>query len=420
MFVLGEFAFITVDRARVEQLAGEGDRAAGRVLGALRRLSFELSSAQLGITIASIGLGFVAEPVISRVTGPALDAIPGVEVDPGAGVAVATALALATVTQMIVGELVPKNWAIARPLGAARLVVVPFGWFAAVFGPLIARLNGAANRLVRLFGIEPVEELASVRSLEELDLLIRSSVREGTLDPAAFPLLARAISFGDKTAGDALVPRTAVVALAREATLADLVQVALETGHSRFPVHEGDLDDVVGMVHVKDAFRVPRRRWGEARLSEILLDVPLVPESRDLAPLLVELTGSGLQLAAVIDEYGGTAGIITTEDILEEIVGHIEDEYDRDREVVPPGPGAHLVPGISRADEVEEQVGFRLPAGEFETLAGFLLSVLGRVPAPGDEVEHEGWRFTVLTLDGLRIDQVRVVPPSGPSGEGRS
>lgn len=411
LFVLGEFALVTVDRARVEHLAAEGDRGAARVLAALRRLSFELSAAQLGITITSILLGFVAEPVLAHLLEPVLDVLPGLEVDAGTGVTVGAALGLATVVQMVVGELVPKSLAIVRPLRMAKLAVRPFGWFTAAFRPLIAVLNGAANLVVGLLRIQPREELLAARSLEELGLLIRASVEHGTLDPKALPLLARVISFGEKAASTALVPRGAVVALRSDESVAELVRRSAATGHSRFPVHEGDLDQVVGLVHVRDAARVPRALWDRTPVSDLAQPVTIVPESRGLASLLTDMTSQGRQLAAVVDEYGGTAGILTLEDILEELVGEIEDEYDRAVPVPVDGRGTPVVSGMLHADELREVVGFELPEGEYETLAGFLLDRWGRIPSVGDRLDHEGWQFEVVGMDGRRIDRVRITPP---------
>ena len=416
LFVLGEFALVTVDRATVEQLAADGDRGAARILSALRRLSFELSSAQLGITLTSIVLGFVAEPVIARLVDPVLNVVPGVEVHAGSSVSVLAALALATATQMVVGELVPKSWAIARPLETARFVVPPFAWFAVVFGRLIGALNGAANVVVHAFGVEPREELTAVRSLDEFGLLIRWSAEEGELDAAAFPILSRALTFAGKTAAHALVPRGSVVGVHAEATVADVVDASLRTGHSRFPVHAGDLDDVIGAAHVKDAFTLDRAAWATTPVADITQEVPVVPESRDLGSLLTEFTTSGRHLAVVVDEHGGMAGVLTLEDVLEEIVGEIEDEYDPVAFRHVSGFGAHVVAGLLTVDELEERVGFRMPEGDYETLGGFLLATTGRIPEVGDRIEHGGWVLEVAMMDGNRVDRVRVLPPTRPTG----
>ena len=324
------------------------------------------------------------------------------------GVSVAIALVLATVVSMVVGELVPKSLAIARPRAVAYATAPPFVLVARVLGPLISFLNGAANAAVRRLGIEPQEELASVRSLEELELLIRSSSEEGTLEPKAFTLLTRSIRFGTKDAADALVPRHAVQAMGIESTVADVAARAIATGHSRFPVVGADLDDVRGVVHAKDVYRVPFDERTERSIEQIMSPPFVVPETRRLGDLLVDLRGIGRHLAVVVDEHGGTAGIITLEDVLEELVGEIDDEHDR-----PPArrssllrPGEWRVDGALHPDEVLDLCGFAVPEGDFETLAGFLLERLGRIPEVGEGFDHDGWQLQVVARDGLRIATV--------------
>ncbi len=286
--------------------------------------------------------------------------------------------------------------------------------------PLIVFLNSAANATVRLFGIEPREELLRIHSLEELDLLVRSSRAEGTLEEHDFSLLARSISFENKTAADALQPRTSLVAITPHETLADMANLALESGHSRFPVFEQDLDHIVGTVHIKDSYRFEPADREATPVSEIMQEPLFVPESRDLASLLLEIRRTRKHLAIVIDEYGGTAGIITLEDILEEIVGDIEDEYDPDAGVsglTTPPEGVHVVSGMLHPDEVIEAAGFEMPEGDYETLGGFLFTLFDRIPKVGDHTSYDEWEFKVVEMDGRRIAKVLVVAP--PDREGR-
>jgi CBS domain containing-hemolysin-like protein len=403
---------VAVDRSRVEQHALAGRRGAKATEAALRRLSFHLSGCQLGITVTSLVLGFLAEPTIARVIDPAVSGVIGEKRGPGFSVGIA--LAIATAVQMVVGELVPKSLAIARPTVTAYLLVPPLRLINRAIGPLIVFLNGAANATVRRFGIEPQEELASVRSLEELELLIRSSGEDGALDAESFALLTRSIRFADKTAADALVPRLSVVWLSAEDTIAGLAARAAETGFSRFPVCGADLDDVLGVVHVKDVYRVPYEDRATRTVSSSMSEPFVVPESRELQDLLVELRRQGTHLAVVVDEYGGTAGIITMEDLLEEIVGEIDDEYDRPT----PGltrvqrPGEWVLEGGMHPDEVFDECGFEIPEGEYETLAGLVLAELGHIPVPGERFEHDGWTIEVVEMDRLRVATVRLVAPS--------
>jgi CBS domain containing-hemolysin-like protein len=400
-------------------MAEDGHRRAISVQNALRTLSFQLSGAQLGITITSLLIGFIAEPTVGRALEPVISGLPFVPERSALGVSVAVALVIATATQMVVSELIPQNAAISRPMGVALAVSTPLRWFNTLFRPLIIFLNKAANGTVRLFGIEPRDELSAVHSLEELEVLIQSSRQEGSLEAEDFNLLSRSITFGGKTAGDALVPRTGMVAIQKDKTLQELVELAIETGHSRFPVFDTDLDDIAGIAYVKDLYRVGMEERNATAVTAIMRAALAVPESRDLGSLLAEMRRDQLQMSVVIDEYGGTAGIVTLEDLLEEIVGEIEDEYDP---AEPDGgtevpEGVHLLGGLLRPDEVADKCGFEMPEGDFETLAGFLLDRFGRIPTPGEHIFYEGWEFKVVAMDGLRIDQVLLV--SSPEEEDR-
>lgn len=411
-FVAAEFAFVAVDRNRVERLAAEGRGAARTVEKILRRLSFHLSGAQFGITVTSIVLGFIAQPTVAVVLEAPLRALVGER--RAGGVALALALVLVTVVSMVVSELIPKNLSVARPERMAYLLGRPAAIYGTVFGPLIRFLNGAANWTVRRLGIEPKEEITSVRSLEELELIIRSSGEEGALDPEAFRLLNRTLRFQDKTAADALVPRTAVTAVAPDDRITDLVAVAVRTGFSRFPAcRDHDLDDVVGVVHVKDVYRLAPDDRATARVAAIMTEPFVVPETRELASLLEDLRESGSHLAVVVDEYGGTAGIITLEDVIEEIVGDIADEYDpaaAPLTTIRPA-GEYLLPGTTHPDEVLDECGLDIPDGEYETLAGFVLDRLGHIPEPGERFTYDGWLIEVAERDRLRVSLVRLVAP---------
>lgn len=381
----------------------------------LKRLSFHLSGAQLGITVVSLVLGFVAEPTVATVLDPLLEPLLGAG---SKKVSVVLALALATVFQMVVGELIPKNVVIARPTPSALWLAGPFRLYAVVFGPVISVSERAANWAVRRLGVEPREELSSVRSLAELELLFRSSGAGGTLEPRAVDLLTRSIRFGEKTADDALVPRTSLEALEVDATLADLVQRSLETGHSRFLVYGTDLDDVRGVVHAKSVYELPPADRAITSVRAVMTEAFVVPESRPLASLLVELREAGSHLAVVVDEYGGTAGIVTMEDLIEEIIGEIDDEHDpepAELSVEQPS-GAFVLAGTLHPDEVAEACGFVVPSGEYETLAGFVLDRLGRLPVAGEWVAHDGWELEVVEMDRRRIDRVRLTPPTAPVG----
>ena len=414
-FVAGEFSLVACDRVRVEHEADAGSSTARRVVSLSRRLSLSLASTQLGITVASLLLGFIAEPSVRRVLEPVLG--------DAKGLSVVVSLFLAAVFQTVLGEVVPKNVAITFANTTVRTLAYPLWAFSLFTRPVSKVFNGIANRVVRGFGVEPRDELSSTTSTEELQFLIRSSGEAGALDPEDVRLLTRTIRFADKTAADALVPRTQIEALRLDATVADLVARAVETKYSRFPVYRDDLDDIVGVVHVKSVFAVAADKRAASPVTEIMGEVLAVPEGRDLGELFRDFRSRRMYMAVVVDEHGGTAGIITLEDVIEELVGEIADEYDEDE----PEPdeatftrgqerGTFVVAGSLHVDEVYERTGFAMPAGEYETFAGFVLDQLGHVPVTGERFEYGGWRFEVVAMERRRVAAVRMVAP----GEARA
>ncbi len=419
-FVAVEFALVAVDRAEVEHAAAAGDRRSQLISSALSRLNFELSGVQLGITVTSLALGFLAEPSIAHLLEGPVGGVVGEAATQG--VSLVLALVIATVAQMVIGELIPKAIAVGRPLGTARTLAPAARIYSSLMSPIIRLFVGAANRAVRAFGVEPAEELSVVRSRPELVRLVRSSGLEGTLEPIEANLLSKVFRFGEKSVDDVLTPRTDVVALDPAATIADLVVRSVDTGYSRFPVAAADLDDIVGVVHVKAAFDIEPDRRGVVTVGEMMNEPLLVPEAMAVDELLVEMRQSTHYLAVVLDEYGGTAGIVTLEDLLEEIVGEIEDEHDPARYsgTAASSAGGQVLSGGLHPDEVRERCGLELPSGDFETLAGFVLERLGRIPAAGDVLDEDGWHLEVLTMRRHRIVSVLVTPPPAELSEEES
>lgn len=416
--VASEFALTALERSQVDAHVAEvGDRRARAVQRAHRSLSFQLSGSQLGITVTTLATGYIAEPAIATLFRPGLAAI-GLSPGIAAGTATALSLLLATCLSMVFGELVPKNLAIAGPLRVARAVVWLQSGFAHAFRWLINGLNGAANSVVRRLGVEPAEELRSARSARELSSLVRTSAQHGTLDAGTATLLDRSLRFTDRVAEDLMTPRVRVESLAADATVAEMVALARRSGFSRFPLHNGDPDAVLGVVHVKQAFGIDPERRGCVAVGELVQEVPTVPGSLDGDELLTRLRSSGLQLAVVVDEYGGTAGIVTLEDLVEEIVGDVRDEHDRAEQatVRPLGRGSWLVSGLLRDDEVADATGFPMPSGAYETLAGLVLTRLGRIPDVGEEVTVDGWRLTVVRRDRNRVAELRLARPGAEEG----
>jgi len=418
VFVAAETGLVTVDRNLVESRAREGSAQFRRVRGTLQRLSTYLSGAQLGITITSLAIGFVAEPSVATLLRDPLEGI-GIDADVTEVVSVAVALLLATGVQMVFGELVPKNVALSRPVGTVLWVVMPLLVFTKLTAPLIAALNGSANWMLRLVGVAPVEELRSARTPDELASIVRRAGVQGSLESETAVLLERSLSFGTRTAADVMTPRTRVRTVAASAPVMAVIDATRETGHSRYPVIGDGIDDIRGVVHVKQVVGVPELDRGTTQVREVMANPVLVPPSMAVDPLLHLLQERGLQLAVVVDEYGGTAGIVTFEDLVEELVGDVVDEHDSSVPGIRREPeGGWLLSGLLRADEIRAATGLELPAGrtDYETVAGLILQLLGRIPNAGDSVDVPGGTLTVERLDGRRIDRVRVALRAGEGG----
>ncbi|MFI2103433.1 hemolysin family protein [Isoptericola sp. NPDC019693] len=433
VFVASEFSLVTLDPAVLGGDDEEGDspppggdtarrpsdRRDRAVRAGLKHLSTELSSAQVGITITTILLGYTAQPALLSLFSEAFAATAL-----GRGVAgvLAGVLALVVVNafSMLFGELIPKNFALSAPHATARLVVPVQRVFTMVFRPLITVLNGSANALLRRVGVEPREELSGARSSSELLSLVRRSAQEGTLDQSVATLLANSLELDELSARDVMTDRMRMAVVERDTTAAEVVNLARRTGHSRFPVIGEDRDDVVGLVHLRRAVGVPHDRRGEVPAAALMVDAPRVPETVRLGPLLVELRGLGLQMAVVVDEYGGTSGIVTLEDVVEELVGDVADEHDPRRAgVVRGADGSWVVPGVLRPDELEERTGLVAPEGPaYETLGGLVMAVLGRVPEVGDTVETGGVLLRVEAMDARRVERLRVLA-ADPAEPGR-
>jgi CBS domain containing-hemolysin-like protein len=422
LFVAAEFSLVSLDRPAVERAVHAGDRRAVTVLSAVRSLSTQLSGAQVGITLTTLVVGYLVEPSLATLLAPPLRSA-GLSAEASGPASVALGLAVATVFSMIVGELLPQNLGISAPLATAKVVAGPQQMFTRLVGPLIRLLNGSANRVLRALDIEPQEELSSARTPEELAALVRRSAQVGTLDETTAELLTRSLDFSGRTAADVMTPRVRMQSLDGDATAADLVRLTRRTGLSRFPVLGEDDDDIVGVVHLKSAIAVPRTERDRVPVTALMSDPLRVPETVRLDPLLVLLRQHGLQLAVVLDEYGGTAGVVTLEDVVEEIVGEVSDEHDRSRPgIVRRRDGSYSLPGLLRPDEVRARIELPVPDGAaYETVGGYLMARLGRVPRVGDEAALPGALLRVERMDGRRVDRVRAIPvpvrPSEPDGE---
>ncbi len=410
IFVASEFSLVALDRHTVEKAQANGDRRAAGVLSALTHLSTNLSGAQLGITITTLLFGFAVQDPLATLLTPLADAV-GVPESAVTPVAVVAAMAIAYAFSMIFGELVPKNLAIADPLRTARIAAPLQHAFTTVFRPLIAVFNSTANAILRLVNVEPQEELSAARSPAELEYLVRHSARAGTLDRGTAVLLSRTLQLAEREAGDVMTHRGAMIAVDAGASAQDVLELSRTSGHSRFPVIEGSEDDVIGVVQARQAISVPRADRASTSVRALMGDIPRIPETVGLDALLLDLRDVGAQLAVVVDEYGGTAGLVTLEDVIEEIVGEVSDEHDEDEpERFVEGADGWTVSGLMRPDEIRRELGVLVPeSSDYDTLGGYVMDVLRRIPVAGDVIERDGLRLEVLHMDGRRVDLVRLV-----------
>lgn len=412
-FVATEFALVSVRRTRIEHLASEGNSAAKGVQKALHSLDAYIAATQLGITMASLALGWIGEPALAHLIEPALSFLPAV-VAPAAAHTVAVAIAFTIITSLhiVLGELAPKTIALQRPERTALLVAGPTSLFLRIFWPFIAVMNGAGNLVVRLVGLSPASGHAMVHSAEELRLLVEESGEAGVLDEEEQEMLINVFAFAHRPAYQAMVPRTEVVTVEHDARLPEFLDRFATTGHTRFPViGPGGIDHVVGLISAKDilvALRDGRLSFDDP-IASLIRPAFFTPETKRIGDLLQEMREQRIRLAILVDEYGGMAGMVTTEDLVEEIFGELEDEREHDAAALTTiDDRTTVVEGQIRVDELNEELEVDIPNGDYETLAGFILTQLGRLPNPGDVVNYDGLRLTVLEMQGPRIRRVQI------------
>ncbi|MGP9725913.1 hemolysin family protein [Glutamicibacter sp. 363] len=412
-FVAVEFSLVALDKSTVQQAIDRGERGSKALLQCLTSLSTQLSSCQLGITLTTLLTGYVLEPAMSKLLAPVLENL-GVVGASSKAISVVISMVIATLLSMLIGELVPKNLAIAKAMAVGKALARPQLIFTAIFKPAIVLLNGFSNSVLRkFFGLEAKEEISAARSAQELASLVRRSAELGTLDIQTARFVESTIEFSERTAADVMTPRTSMSTIESEAALSELILMSADTGFSRFPVTEGSSDDIQGICHVKAVVSVPRERRAALQVGEFARDALYVPETIHLDVLLEQLRAAEFQVAIVMDEYGGTAGLVTLEDLVEEIVGEVSDEHDEDEEEAVTQPdGKWLFPGMYRPDQVNEHFASDIIADDsaYDTIGGFMLSELGRLAELNDAVQTEAGIFTVTELDGRRIAQVRFEP----------
>ncbi|WP_346923434.1 hemolysin family protein [Rothia sp. (in: high G+C Gram-positive bacteria)] len=413
-FVAVEFALVALDQTKVQQEIERGDKAGVKVLACLKSLSTQLSSCQLGITLTTLLTGYTLDSALQALT---TDTIASWGFSEGAArlISLVGAMVFATLLSMIIGELIPKNLAIAEAYRVARVLAPAQLLFTKIMGPIVRSANGSANWILHRFGMEAKEELSAARSPEELSSMVRRSADLGTLDSDTARFVDKTLSFSELTAADVMTPRRKVIMLEDIAPVSDVIDLARTTGHSRFPLYREDQDNIVGVIHVKKAVSVPVERRDSLEAGALMEDVLQVPETVHLDSLIVQLREGALQLAVVLDEYGGTAGITTLEDLVEEIVGEVSDEHDTnslDSRPLRVGNGDYLFSGLLRPDEINEYINVLDIEDDpaYETMGGFMMDKLGRIPETGDTLPLPGGTLKIEKMEQRRIDRIRYTP----------
>ncbi len=411
-FVAAEFALVAARRTRIEAMVRRGDRKARTVQAALQDLYRQLSAAQLGITVASILLGYVSEDTVAHLFRDWFAALPPLlDFLARGGVASTAAVAVVSFLHVVFGEQAPKAWAITHAESTSRWVAAPLIFFSWITRPFTDLLNWSAGRVVRLLGLKgTTAELEQIHSPEELRMLVEQSRKRGKLDADDARLLQGVFEFSEKSAREVMTPRTEMVALPADLTLEQAADQVAVAGRSRYPVYGESLDDILGVVHAKDILAGLRSAKG-GTLRGVLRPAMFVPGTREVEDVLADMKRQKIHLAIVLDEFGGTAGLVTMEDLLEEIVGPIYDEYDQpsgELRVVPPG-AAPLISGATPLRDVNRVFGLELDEQDYTTIGGFLFGAIGRLPKGGDQVAVKGAVFEIVEMEGRRVGKVRVV-----------
>jgi CBS domain containing-hemolysin-like protein len=407
-FVAAEFALVATRRSKIDQQAAGGDRGARAVQQALKHLDRYISGTQLGITLASLALGWLGEPALAALIDLGLGKL-GVDVPAGvahSASAVATAFVIITFLHIVLGELAPKSVALVKPEGVSKVVARPLMLFSSVMSPFIWVLNGVANRLLRLFGVQPMSESQHVHSPEELRLLVMQSRAHGTLDESDSAMLAGVFDFHEKRARDVMRPRTEVAAIPSDATEEEVWRTVRSERYSRYPVYGESLDDVQGVFLAKDLWLHDGSEPFD--LQNFVRPALYVPDSRPAERVLDDLRKTRAHMAVVLDEYGGTAGIVTVEDLVEEVIGDIADEYDLAARTALETDGILELAGSLSLIDVRSDYQLPIPEGDWSTLGGYVFSTLGRLPKIGDRVPFPGGELEVVAMDGRRVAAVRV------------
>ncbi|MFQ6014172.1 MAG: hemolysin family protein [Anaerolineae bacterium] len=405
-FVAAEFALVSVRRTKIEQLIREGNAPAKAVRHVINDPDRFIAATQLGITIASLGLGWIGEPALAHFIEPLLQALPQNWIAPTAHVVAAGAIAFTIITflHVVLGELAPKSVALQYPVKTSLLVARPTALFENLFRPVIWLLNGTGNLLLRTVGLSRPRGHQLVHSVEELMMLVRTSREGGVLEAAEQEMLYNVFRFSDIPARQVMVPRTEMVCLSADASPNEVIDLAARHPYSKFPVYEQDLDNIIGIVHTRELLRFLQSGRYESSIRGLMHKPFIVPESIRVGDLLAQLKQRRIHMAILMDEFGGTAGLVTLEDLVEEIMGDVQDQFDTAEPEIQVLPdGSAILSGLVAIEEINEHFDLKLKDPNYDTIAGFVLGQLGRMATVGDEVETQGVRLRVEALDGLRI-----------------
>ena len=421
-FVAAEFALVSVRRTRITTLVAEGNKRALWVQKAIDDPDRFIAATQLGITLASLGLGWVGEPALSGLILPMIAWLP-VEIESALSHSISAGLAFSIITflHVVVGELAPKSIALQNPEKTSLAVAQPTVWTERIFKPVIWLLNGAGNGLLRLAGIKPASGHELVHSVEELKMLVRASAIEGMVEGDAEEMLHAVFDFGDLLVRQVMIPRTEMIAVPADASATDILDLATQNPFTKFPVYGDNLDQILGIVHLKDLIPVLRDNEDNSRSArDLMRDAIFIPETARVSTLLHFFRMHRRHIAIVLDEYGGTAGIVTLEDLLDEIVGEVSDPFDQEQDILPLPDGSALVDGLTLIEDVNEHFNLSLIDPHYDTIAGYMLGKLERLAQVGDVIVVDGVRLRVEDLDGFRIARISIQPLTNPDQQSKT
>ena len=410
-FVAAEFSLVSVRQTRITELVESGNARAETVQKALKNPDRVIAATQLGITLASLGLGWIGEPALSHLIEPLLDLFPA-ELRPGLSHSLSSGLAFAIITflHVVVGELAPKSIALQDPENTSMVVAAPTLWSERLFKPFIWALNGTGNALLRVVGVEPASGHELVHSVEELKMLVTASTKEGVVAEQESELLHAIFDFGDLLVRQVMIPRTEIIAVEADLPLNEILPLITESTYTKIPVYDDDLDNLLGIVHVKDLLRMMQEQdWQSSTVRSLVREALYVPETLLVSALLRELRDNRQHIAIILDEFGGTAGLVTLEDLMEEIVGEVSDPFDTfTPEIEALEDGSYMIDGMCLMEDVNHALDLDLHDPAYDTIAGYTLGKLGRIPKVKDKIDSEEVTIEVEAMDGLRIDRLRL------------